>query len=177
LRRKIIKRLEHEIHLFGTDWNRGFGFDWLHWSMSAYNSTPGEVSLGSLWGIGRKNKNYRGSVVSKNQTLSNYRISIVIENSADFVSEKLFDSVSAGCLVVYVGVNLHEFGIEIPNLIQVSPNTAEIQKKVNEIIKMPEHIQYQLAKTQNEKLRKSSLEWENDFVLRKLAGDILSSFK
>jgi hypothetical protein len=176
LRRKIIKRLENDIDLFGTDWNRGFGYDWLRWCISAFNSNIKEVSVGSLRGIGRKRGNYFGSVTNKYQTLNKYKIAIVIENSADFVSEKLFDSLSAGCLVIYVGVNLHEFGIEIPDLIQTSPKAVDIQKKFIEVKKMPQYKQYELAKSQNEKLRETSGEWENTLVLRKLASDILGLF-
>lgn len=175
-RRKVLSELESRIDLFGTDWNRGFGFDWLHWSMSAVNSTLKELKLNSLWGLGKRYNNYFGSVLSKSDTLKRYRIAIVIENSCDFVSEKLFDSISSGCIVIYVGPNLINFGIDIPTLIQVMPSLAEVKKSLDEIQRMTQEEQYALAASQNESLRRISGEWENTIVLRELAMDILSSF-
>jgi hypothetical protein len=177
LRRKVIKSLENKVHLFGTNWNRGFSFDWLHWSMSAFNSSLKEISTNSLWGLGRRYKNYHGAVVDKDKTLRKYKIAIVIENSADFVSEKLFDSISAGCLVIYVGPNLLDFGLKLPSLIQVNGNKKEVCKKFEEVTKMSQKSQYLLAKAQNLELRQVSDNWENTFVLRKLGRDILATFK
>jgi len=177
LRRKVIKSLEDRVHLFGTNWNRGFSFDWLHWSMSAFNSSLKEISISSLWGLGSRYKNYHGAVVDKNETLRKYKISIVIENSADFVSEKLFDSISAGCLVIYVGPNLLDFGLNLPSLIQVKGSKKEICKKFEEVNKMKQIDQYLLAKAQNFELRQISDKWENSIVLRKLGHDILTAFK
>jgi hypothetical protein len=176
LRRKVLRKLETKIDLFGTDWNRGIGFDWLHWSMSAINSTIKELKLNSLSGIGKKYKNYFGGVASKTDTLKKYRVAIVIENSCDFVSEKLFDSISSGCIVIYVGPDLTKFGIDIPTLIQVRPSLADVKKSLDEIQGMTQEEQFALAASQNESLRRISGEWENTIVLRDLAKDILNSF-
>jgi hypothetical protein len=175
LRRKVIKKFENDIHLYGTNWNRGFAFDWLHWSMSAINSSIAEISFGSLWGIGKNYSNYFGSINSKSNILQQYKTAIVIENSADFVSEKLFDCVSAGCLVIYIGPNLSEFDLNIPNLIQVDANMWEIREKFNEVMMLPETELYKLAESHNRSLREVSHDWENTRVLRKLASDILSA--
>ncbi|TPD55172.1 MAG: hypothetical protein C9355_04825 [Thalassolituus maritimus] len=49
---------------------------------------------------------YKGMVESKNQTLRNYRYSICFENASGYpgyISEKLFDSLMAGCVPIYYG--------------------------------------------------------------------------
>jgi hypothetical protein len=49
---------------------------------------------------------YRGSCVNKRETLSGYRFSFCYENSTEYpgyVSEKIFDSIFAGCIPVYMG--------------------------------------------------------------------------
>ena len=49
---------------------------------------------------------YSGRVTSKNDTLRNYRYSICFENASGFpgyISEKIFDSLMAGCIPVYLG--------------------------------------------------------------------------
>lgn len=56
---------------------------------------------------------YKGKVKSKNHTLRNYRYSICFENASGFpgyISEKIFDSLMAGCVPVYFGApNISEY--------------------------------------------------------------------
>lgn len=56
---------------------------------------------------------YRGKVVSKHETLQNYRFSICYENVKDlpgYITEKIFDSFFAGCIPVYWGAsNIHTY--------------------------------------------------------------------
>ena len=173
LRRRVIQALREEIDLYGTNWNKGLAFDWWHWSRSALNSNPKEISIRSIFGIGRKYSNYFGQTPLKKETLADYRIAIVIENSADFVSEKLFDAISAGCLVVYVGPSLSRFGIENSNIVVCSESRSEIRKACLELLKLDVSDQYKVALAQNVSLRAISENWENKNVLRLLAKDIL----
>ena len=173
LRRRVIKKLEKRIDLFGTNWNKGLAFDWLHWSSSAINSSPTEISIKSIFGIGRSYRNYCGESTNKRETLSKYRYAIVIENSADFVSEKLFDCISAGCIVVYVGPKLEKFNIDDKKLILSSQSVLDVVKKCSDLMKMNDSEQYSLAQEQNLSFLKISIDWENSKVLRLLAHNIL----
>ena len=173
LRRRVIKKLEKRIDLFGTNWNKGLAFDWLHWSSSAINSSPTEISIKSIFGIGRSYRNYCGESTNKRETLSKYRYAIVIENSADFVSEKLFDCISAGCIVVYVGPKLEKFNIDDKKLILSSQSVLDVVKKCSDLMKMNDSEQYSLAQEQNLAFLKISIDWENSKVLRLLAHNIL----
>ena len=173
LRRKTIRKLEHQIDLWGTDWNRGLTFDTLRWSMSAINSLPKEISLGSLWGAGKKYKNYHGSVANKSEILKQYKMAIVIENSSDYVSEKLFDAVSSGCLVFYVGPSLDEFGLSKSSIVVCSESWVEISNKCREIQLTGYSKQYDMALSQNTSLYEVSDLWNNKRVLRSLAKNIL----
>ena len=58
-----------------------------------------------------KPKNYLGPATSKLSAMGDYRVSVVIENQQDYMSEKFFDSLFAGCIPVYVGPDLSRFGI------------------------------------------------------------------
>ena len=49
---------------------------------------------------------YKGRVENKLLELSKFKYAIVIENEADFVSEKLFDAIAAKCVPIYVGPDL-----------------------------------------------------------------------
>ena len=177
LRRKVIQGLKEEIDLYGTNWNKGIGFDWWHWSRSALNSNLKEISLNSISGLGRHYVNYFGETSHKRETMAGYRLAIVIENSSDFVSEKLFDAISAGCLVVYVGPSLEEFDIDKSNLVVCSESRSEIVKACLKIQKLDVTDQYHKAHEQNTSLKTISDLWENTKVLKLLAHDILEDMK
>lgn len=176
LRRQIIHSMSNQIDLYGTNWNRGFSFDWLHWSSSFINSSFRELKFKSMWGIGRKYRNYRGSVTNKHATLREYKFAIVIENSPDFVSEKLFDCISAGCLVIYIGPDLKQFDLDIDSLIQLNQNRKEIIRECLQLLELDGAAQFEIAQSQNLELRKSAIDWANTIVLRNLARSILGDF-
>lgn len=52
-----------------------------------------------------------GIVADKQAVLAEHEFAVVIENSANYVSEKLFDAVVAGCVPLYVGPPLQHMGI------------------------------------------------------------------
>ena len=177
LRRKVLRNVRtHDLSLYGTNWNRGFGFDWWHWSRSALNSRVKDLKLGSGFGIGRKYKNYIGPVEDKQETLRKFKISVVIENSPDFVSEKLFDSVRAGCVTIYVGPSLREFGIPATAAIEMMPNAKQIAAAIRALQAQPEFALEEIAKNQNKSLQVISPEWENNVVLQKLAQEMIVRF-
>jgi hypothetical protein len=175
LRRRLIKTMNPEsISLFGTNWNSGFKFDWWHWSRSAMNSKITDIDFKSIVGVGRKYVNYAGPVADKQMIMTKFRISIVIENSADFVSEKLFDSVRAGCVSIYVGPELERYGIPTNTAISVCPDHKSIMEKVAELQKMDQSELKSIATAQFRALSSVAGEWTNTVVLRKLANDMIA---
>lgn len=65
---------------------------------------------------------YFGPCSDKLETMSNYKVALVIENSQEYMSEKLIDALLAGCIPVYVGPDVREFGI---------PNELVVQSKAD----------------------------------------------
>ena len=175
LRRKVIQKIMPQVALYGTNWNRGAIWDWRRWISSAIKSVPSKISWRSLYGIGKTQQSFLGETDDKFGTLSKYRLAIVIENSADFVSEKLFDCISAGCLVLYVGPNLNQFDLPDDHLFLSAPNVDEIYSKCMEILSTSAPAQYSIAKAQNVSLRSNSNNWENSKVLRELSQAILEN--
>jgi hypothetical protein len=174
LRRKVIIKLGiGYLDLFGTNWNKGINFDWWRWSRSVLNSRINEVNIKSAFGIGKKYRNYLGVTEDKNKTLYMYKIAVVIENSADFVSEKLFDSVRAGCVTVYVGPSLEKYGIPNSSAIQVNANVEAISSTVKQLLEKSEESLEKIALNQRRSLMKVSHEWNNSIVLTKLASDMV----
>jgi hypothetical protein len=62
-----------------------------------------------------------GHVEDKIVTGDKYRVAVVIENSPTYVSEKLFDALRSGCVPIYVGPDLADFGIPSGVTIQEMP--------------------------------------------------------
>lgn len=174
LRRRVISQLDpQKLDLYGTNWNSGIKFDWWHWSRSLINSKFLDISLMSALGIGHKYSNYRGAVDDKQERLASYQISLVIENSADFVSEKIFDSIRAGCLTIYVGPKLELFGLNSDVSIVAKNSKRSVLTAVERVLEMSSNDRMQLAKLQRENLRTLSSDWENEFVLSALAEKIV----
>ena len=179
LRRRVITNLGlPALDLFGTNWNKGLNFDWWHWSRSVLNSNFSEVSARSFFGIGQKYSNYLGVTDDKNKTLLQYKIAVVIENSADFVSEKLFDSIRSGCVSVYVGPNLEKYGIPKGSAIQVDAKHEVVSDMVRSLLEESDGELEKIARNQRANLMKVSQDWNNTLVLSKLASvmvDILEA--
>lgn len=71
--------------------------------------------------------NWRGPTDDKQVTLSQYRTALVIENSREFLSEKLFDAWVAGCIPVYVGLeDLGSLGLPRQLVVEAEPNLPDV---------------------------------------------------
>ncbi len=174
LRRKVIKKLSYNLDLFGEGWNRGLYPDFYHIFSSLLNSKPRDLQLASLTNIGRTYSNYLGRVENKSQILRRYKVSIVIENSPDFVSEKLFDSISSGCITIYVGPKISRFGLNELTTINAKESPSDVNRKLDWVFNLSTKDQYELAQNQNILLRKVSQTWNNSVVLRDLAKDLVN---
>jgi len=177
LRRKIISQLPKDLDLYGVGWNRGIQPDLYHLVSSMINSSLNEIKLEPVKHLGKKYKNYFGEVSNKYEVLSKYKVSIVIENSQDFISEKLFDSVSAGCICIYVGPQVSLFELSSTVAISANPSIKDITDKFYEIVNLPSIEQYAIAQNQNRMLRNTSERWNNFNVLRKLALDLINDLQ
>jgi len=127
LRREVCINSDY-IDLYGYGWNIGFISMLRVFMIEArkYVMRPQHIRLKGLRFFFRKQRNFRGSVKNKILTMENYRIAIVIENTPNYVSEKLFDSFSAGCIPVYVGADLNKYEIPKSLYIQAQPNNDSV---------------------------------------------------
>ena len=173
LRRRTIFELGENIDLYGNGWNQGFWMDLISWIKSAIKNFPSKISWKTLFGVGLRQRSYRGISQNKIETLSRYRLALVIENSTDFVSEKLFDCVSAGCLVIYIGPNLDQFNLDHEVVLSASADINAILSRCKSILSLSADQQYAIVKSQNESLRRISSDWVNTSVLCELGRTIL----
>lgn len=174
LRRRVIKSKTIPIDLYGKNWNEGIFLDLARWVNSARKSNLREISFSSIRGAAFRYENYMGEVISKQEILSKYRYSIVIENQANYVSEKLFDSVSAGCATLYLGQKLSKPGINLPDELVLENNVFLIEKICGRVLSLDDEMQYELASKQNNETLSVMEEWQGEKVLKSLAKLILS---
>jgi len=78
-------------------------------------------------------QNNLGFVENVFDTLSKYKYCLVIENCDDYVSEKLFNALRAGCKVVYVGPKLEKYGYLIKSVVEAEPSVDSIMAKFREL--------------------------------------------
>ena len=131
LRRQVIqgaKRRGIELDVYGQGWGRRGRQNLPHVVGAAFNAArarqwPLRPEL--LRGIGVA-ATWLGIAEDKLETLASYQVSVVIENSPTYVSEKLFDALRAGTVPVYVGPRLADYGIPTEVAVQVPARSAAI---------------------------------------------------
>jgi hypothetical protein len=116
--------------------------------------------------------NYLGPISDKQYTQSKYRISLVIENSSDYISEKLFDALDSQNIVVYVGAEISKFGLNKNMVIQIDENAELVRDALVKLLAVDPKDQYKLLSLQQNEYRKIASDWNNKNVLRKLADSI-----
>lgn len=80
--------------------------------------------------------NNKGAVEDKLATMSRYKVALVTENSADYVSEKLFDAWFAGCIPVYVGPELRDWDIPDELYVRAEPTLDDIRRAIASALSM-----------------------------------------
>ena len=129
LRRQAIRDFGN-LDLYGTNWSSSF---WVR-LMTAVRSLAHAVLSSklprifnfSLWF--QSYSNYKGQVQDKIGTMSKYRYALVIENSAEYMSEKLMEALFAGCIPIYVGPDPTDFGIPRDLVICAEPTLRSVRE-------------------------------------------------
>ncbi len=135
LRRRCIYEIE-SIDLFGINWTLGLTRRMLmvlfYFRSNFRYKIP--IFLGGLRYWFKKYPRPVDSPAVKDSVLIRYRVSLVIENCEDFLTEKLFDSFFSGCIPVYVGPNLKNFNIPSELFIQCQPNIESIERGIRDAL-------------------------------------------
>lgn len=133
LRRQASKSVGN-LDLFGTQWDSEFASR-LIIAFKSFAQAVLSLKLPRLSGLSLWFQSYpksKGPVDDKLKTMSEYKYALVIENSAEYMSEKLMESLFAGCIPVYVGPDPEEFGIPKDLVIRAQPSLHSIQEALLE---------------------------------------------
>lgn len=88
---------------------------------------PGRPSGRALSLFFKRVPSYIGSPIDKYESLEKHKYSLVIENSQEYLSEKLIEALLGGCVPIYVGPNPVDFGIPRELVIPSPPTLSGIR--------------------------------------------------
>jgi len=131
LRRKCVKQI-NSLDLFGFGWdiNNLSKLKLLLVEAINFIKIPSKISYKGISNYFRKFEIQMGHVENKHFTLAKYRYSLVIENSLDCFSEKLFDALIAGCIPIYVGLDPQIFNIPADIYVSSEPDIDSIKAAI-----------------------------------------------
>lgn len=120
-------------------------------------------------------RSYKGISLDKLQTLSEYRIAVIIENSSDYVSEKLVDAVYGGCVPIYIGPRLEQFGFPRGIAKEFRGSEQELGEIIRDLLSNNEECE-QILKIGKEFIDSSFFmeSFGNSRVLTKIAQNIVT---
>ncbi len=173
LRRELLKEFGEELVVYGKGWNSKVQ-TLMGIFVAIKNSfrVDGRLKASDLENLWVESKNYRGYVTDKNRELRKFQFNIVVENSLDYVSEKLFESLWAGCCVFYVGPALQDFGIPKVAL-ECQPNVKSLKDMYHYALANPKLVEETRFCAERFLSSHQFKTMNNEMVLGKLAKDIL----
>lgn len=179
-RREIVFKSNLPLDVFGHDWNRSAtrSLFLVLKNMLTQALSGSKISLKGARLSLAKRLEPTEVVDNKIKKLADYRFSLVIENSSDYVSEKIVDSIIAGCVPIYVGPPLLNFGFPPKIAILSEPSLDGILESLVRL-QSDEAICQEIVN--NGKSFISSVEFSREFanvaVLKKLASTISLKLK
>ena len=123
----------------------------------------------------RKYVNFIGEAHDKHEVAQNYKYALVIENSHNYISEKVIDALMAGCIPLYIGADLKLSSI--PSDLFLLPKFPEqsledyLDSLTTEQIKEKLHLTYEYLTSS-----KFIQEWSENLVYRSIGQYLLRSW-
>lgn len=136
LRARAFSKLT--IDTFGRDWNASIGQKVKEVIAQVLIAAGNEFGLAKDFApqILFKPSNYKGSLASKFETLQGYKATLIIENSTDYMSEKVLDAFASATIPIYCGTSLSHFGIPDDLYVNCAPNLDSVSDAVTEALDM-----------------------------------------
>ena len=180
IRRKISKQLSsHEIDIYGDLWGSTLVRKFLYRvSVGLYALKVGFLpNIIELYGgFFSKYASFMGKPQNKHLIIQKYKFSLVIENSSNYCSEKIFDAIINGSIPIYIGPKNTE--ILLPNNLYYScdGSVSEIREILSSI---RENNVNDMLKSMKDFLQSKYFaeNWSSDEVYVKIAKKIDNYWK
>jgi hypothetical protein len=172
LRRECIHKIK-QIELYGNGWNIGILRKlvialYQSWRIFRLGLRPHFRSMKLFF---KKPKSYGGVLNDKLGEMAKFKYALVIENSMQHLTEKLFDAFFAKCIPIYVGPKVADFGIPSDLVIQAEPTLVGVRnamKRATEVDPTLWSTSVDLWLNQKETRK----EWEANAVVSRTIGEI-----
>ena len=137
LRREVIHS-DSRVDLYGQGWQKSIfeKFKEIAYQLAVLVTSKKKSSFNALALYFRKPKRSFGPIGDKILINSQYKVSVVIENSASYMSEKLLEAIVAGSIPVYVGPDPSNFGIPESLFVLAQANRESIFDGVTVALKI-----------------------------------------
>lgn len=134
--RAAVASESHNLDVFGHGWDRKLHVRFAHRVFELLRTIVARrvPSLKGIRYVLSRPLAFKGAVQDKVQEMSKYSVAIVIENSQELLSEKLFDAWFAGCVPVYVGPSVKKFGLPSDLVVQSKPNIKHLKAAIDSAI-------------------------------------------
>ena len=181
LRRKISKRLhelEFDYELIGANWQMS---KWKElreriWAIRKETLCWRAPNLfEALSEFTYRYPEYRGPTENKLNELAKFMYALVIENESDWITEKLVDAISAGCVPIYIGPDLARLPLLQRCVIEINPSLESIVKffaQDNRALYREKKSFIDNVQNYEEDLKKLSLE----ISARRIAAQIIQAY-
>lgn len=180
LRRSLASSLPNEsLKLYGPLWSESLLNQVLHrLAVLVFALKSGyRPNLKSLFGaLGKSYPAALGEVVNKHAILKDSKFSLVVENSSENITEKLFDSLINGAIPIYIGPDLQYSGIPSGVALQGLSDAKSITEML-ENISAQDISQY--LRAIEDFLKSSVFEqvWNADNVYMRIASEISETIR
>jgi hypothetical protein len=149
LRRRVIRDSVAEslpLDVYGADWKNSFTqnlicagkSDFIRLIQSLDSRSFQRASYGRYRHLNTRRFRDAGITDDKFGLLSRYQFSLVLENDAEYVSEKVKDSLACGCITFYLGPDV-ELLSDLPGLVRLPRDPSKILATISTCLIQNEH--------------------------------------
>jgi hypothetical protein len=128
-------------------------------------------TIGNIRWAFLKPASYLGVAKSKVETLSSYKVSLVIENNGSYMSEKLVDCILAGTIPVYVGESISGFQVPQDLVVVSRPEVGSIIESIDEALSWDSY-EFRLRAKEWASREGIKERWESEYVIVRLLDHV-----
>jgi hypothetical protein len=136
-RRKLVRTLIPKgLKVYGPYWNDGFWVKFYNRSTTFLHGLRSHQipNFFHIYGdLFNKYPGAMGRVAEKDVVLLDSKFTLVIENSNDILTEKLFDALLAGSIPIFFGPDLSDYGLPDNISIELRGNERDILTRITEM--------------------------------------------
>lgn len=172
LRRRVFAK-DSRVDLFGPGWNEVFSTQLLRVIKEIVISLRFRFmpTIGNIRWAFLKPASYLGVAKSKVETLSSYKVSLVIENNGSYMSEKLVDCILAGTIPVYVGESISGFQVPQDLVVVSRPEVGSIIESIDEALSWDSY-EFRLRAKEWASREGIKERWESEYVIVRLLDHV-----